>query len=191
MRDTRNKVRRALLVFTLVVPTTAVADDFRGSNWGDSVAMVKSQAGEPAMSQDDTLAYEVSISGLDAYLLYNFAANKLVSAGYMFTETHSNDNAFISDYSTISQLLRQKYGAPDEDDSTWLNDLYRDDPSRYGFAISLGHLVKRTLWDTENTTVTHALHGDNYKITHAVLYSSKALASVKEEKDRKKALDQL
>ena len=189
--STRNGVSRALLVMATMAPMMAAGDDFRGSDWGDSVAAVKAQAGEPAMSQDDTLAYEVSISGLDAYLLYNFIANKLVSAGYMFTETHSNDNAFITDYGKIGELLRQKYGAPAEDESTWLNDLYRDDASHYGFAISLGHLVKRSIWETETTTIAHALHGDNYEITHAVLYSSKALASVKEEQEKKKALDQL
>lgn len=187
----RSNLRNLLLVMCVMVPASAFCDDFRGNTWGDSKAAVRKVAGEPLQSEGDTWAYEVTINGLDAYLVYQFTAGKLDTAGYMFTESHTNDNTHIADYAGIQELLIQKYGTPKADESTWLNDLYRDDPSHYGFAISMGHLVKRALWETEATTITHALQGDNYEINHGLVYSSKALEAAKERLDEQNALDQL
>lgn len=187
----RSNLRSLLFVLCVTAPVSALCDDFRGNNWGDSEAAVRQVAGEPMQSKDGTWFYEVSINGLDAYLFYQFVAGKLTTAGYMFQESHTNDNAYITDYSGIKELLTQKYGAPKVDDSTWLNDLYSDDPSHYGFAISMGHLVKRTMWETETTKIMHALQGDNYEINHGLVYSSKELEPTREQAKQQKALDQL
>ena len=180
-----------LSLFVLIFQTVALSDDFRKSEWGDSRSVVRQVAGEPAQTTDDYLAYEVSISGLDGYLLYQFVVDKLSSAGYMFTESHSNKNSYISDYSTIQELMIKKYGKPISDESIWLNDLYRDDPSQYGFAVSLGHYAKQAIWETERTKIIHTLRGDNYEISHGLNYSSKDLESLSEEAKDKEAMDQL
>ncbi len=180
-----------LSFFYLTIQTDALSDDFRKSDWGDSRSAVIQDAGKPFQSKEDVLMYEVSISGIDGYLLYNFVAEKLSSAGYLFTESHSNDNTYISDYSKIQELMIKKYGKPISDKSVWFNDLYRDDVSQYGFAISIGHYGKQSTWATDRTKIFHTLHGDNYKISHGLNYSSKDLESLSEEVKDKAAMDQL
>jgi hypothetical protein len=178
-------------LYLVIGASGAVADDFRDSTWGDSIESVKESAGEPAQSTEDTLVYKVSIKGLDAVLIYQFTAGKLTSAGYLFTESHSNKNLYISDYSTIHGLVNQKYGKPESNDAVWLNDLYRDDPSNYGTAVSIGHYVKQAIWETERTKIMHTLRGDNFEITHGINYLSKELESLSEETKEKEAMDQL
>jgi len=136
-----------LIILSVSIPSDASSEDFRKNNWDDDKASVVKQVGEPAQATDDTVLYEVSISGLDAVLFYRFVDNRLSSAGYLFRETHSNKNSYISDYSTIQELLTKKYGKSKDEDSVWFNDLYQDDPSQYGFAISLGHYGKQATCD--------------------------------------------
>ena len=180
-----------LIILLASISADALSEDFRKNNWGDSRASVLKQAGETTQSNEDILVYEVSISSLDAVLLYNFVDDRLSSTGYLFTETHSNKNSYISDFSTIQELLIQKYGKPGGEDSVWYNELYQDDPSQYGFAVSLGHYAKQATWETERTKIIHALRGDNYEISHGISYTSKELENLADEVKDKAAMDQL
>ncbi|MHC4355366.1 MAG: hypothetical protein ACYS0H_21920 [Planctomycetota bacterium] len=159
---------------------------FRRSSWGMSKDQVKAtESLEIAHETDDVIGYKTQISELDALLGYVFTEGQLSRAKYIITETHTNKNDYIADHITLKQLLTDKYGEPDDDQTYWKNDLYKTDFEEWGFAVSLGHLVYFTKWVTDSTTIYLALTGENYDLSLSLEYASKSLSDM-EQKDRKK-----
>ncbi|MDI6850997.1 MAG: DUF3157 family protein [bacterium] len=165
--------------------------DFRKTNWGMNKAEVKKTEKSKIVKEDENLlAYQGNVGGLECFILYIFAEGKLVRGKYVFTVTHSNKNDYILDYSTLKEFLVKKYGKPIKDSQLWKNDLYRDEYQNWGFAVSLGHLVYFADWETPNTHIILALYGENYEITLAIEYQSKKLKKLEEKEKEKKALDE-
>lgn len=167
-----------------------IKKNFRETTWGmnkeqvkkaESSKFFKEDKGTGAVKGLDLLFYQDNITGLDCFIIYFFAENKLVIARYFIKEDHSNRNFYISDFKDIKNQLIQKYGKPKKDDITWLNDLYKDDPSHYGMAISIGHLRYSTEWDLPLTEIQLMLSGDNYKISLWVDYIGKAFKDLVRE----------
>jgi len=165
--------------------------DFRKTNWGMSKVQVKKmQKGKIVKEEENFLAYQGNVGGFDCFILYIFAEGNLVRAKYVFTETHSNKNDYISDYNSLKDILTKKYGKLYKDSHIWRNDLYKDDYQDWGLAISLGHLVYQAMWKTTNTEIFLALYGENYKITLEIQYKSEKLKELEEKVKEKKALDE-
>lgn len=55
-----------------------------------------------------------------------------------------------------------------------------DDREEWGFAVSLGHLVYFSTWETSETEISEALYGDNYKISFSIEYTSKSFKSLEQ-----------
>ena len=130
------------------------------------------------------LAYVTTVSGLDAFLYYCLDYEGcLAQIMYIFTETHSNENLYISDFDEIEYSLSRKYGEQ-KIEYTWLDDYYKDDKSEWGFAIALGDMQMRTSRDYYNETdnnadnfvdgvdIIHTISGDNFDITHLLIYNT-------------------
>jgi len=130
---------------------------------------------KPDLEEDNALAYKVKINGDDYFCAYSFLKDKLHNAGYAFAEKHTNRNLYIDDYKKLKELLIKQYGKPLTDRTTWDSDLYKDDRSEWGFAVSLGHLSYGATWETSATYITLGLNGDNYKINLLLAYNSKEL----------------
>lgn len=151
-------------------------NDFRKADWGMSISEVKqTEETEILQETDDIIAYETTLAGYKALVVYIFAGNQLTRAKYSFIEEHSNKNDYISDYSNLKNLLTKKYGNPYEDETYWKNDLYRDDYSDWGFAVSLGHLLYYAKWNSDRTEIFAVLQGENYQIRTVIEYTSKNL----------------
>ena len=98
----------------------------------------------------------------------------------------------IKDYKNIKKLLIKKYGAPKEEGKYWSDDLYKDDKSDYGFAVSVGDLAYAARWQTEKTGIVTTLDGGNYEIDHIIVYSGKIEAAKEAEKSKEEnTLDNL
>lgn len=164
---------------------------FRKTTWGMSREEVKSrETGKVLYDTEKMLIYEGSIAGLDCDIVYIFAGGKLVRAKYHITEEHSNENRYISDYKSLKKSLTKKYGQPIMDEHHWKRDLYKDDPQRWGFAISIGDLSYYAAWDTLQTIILLALFGDNYDVTLGTEYKSKELKELEEREKEKKLLEE-
>lgn len=165
---------------------------FRKAEWGMSKDQVKKIENiKISQENEEMIAYKGELSTFDVLILYVFTKDKLVRGIYGITESHMNKTDHISDYSILKELLNKKYGEPTQDTKHWKKDLYRDDPQEWGLAISVGHLTLFTAWETENTEITMALTGDNFKITHKVQYQSKALGGLEDKAKEEEALDDL
>ncbi|MCK4325552.1 hypothetical protein KAW55_02220, partial [bacterium] len=102
--------------------------DFRKISWGMNKEQVKKMETAKLINEDeDSIAYQASVAGLDCAIFYKFTQGKLVNAGYSITQAHSNKNDYISDYNKLKKILTKKYGKPIKDFSRWKNDLYKDD----------------------------------------------------------------
>jgi len=166
--------------------------DFRKTKWGMWEQEVQAtESLEPAYQKQGILGYKSKLLQKNVLIMYIFVEGKLVRAQYILAERHTNRNAFIQDYEDFKEILTTKYGKPDNDSVYWLNDLYKDEHSRWGFAVSLGHLKYFSSWNTDSTKIVCALHGENYDITCAVEYTSKKLEHLEQEKKDKEAMDAL
>ena len=172
---------------------SAVAEEytFRRTAWGMSKEQVKEAEKEIAYESETILGYEGGILEFDCRIGYIFTGGKLVRAKYIVEEEHSNDNQYITDYKTLRTALSKKYGEPLESNRIWLNDLYEDDPQRWGFAVSIGHMRDHTRWETPQTIIFLALQGDNYEILLAIEYTSKELRELEQKEKEKQSLDVL
>lgn len=164
--------------------------DFRKARWGMSMEQVTaSEPLEVSASSDEALLYKSQVIGKDVNIVYSFVKDQLVQARYMMAEVHTNKNDYIADYNSFSEILKKKYGKPTQDKTYWRNKLYEDDSEHWGFAVSLGHLVQVSHWNTDKTEIDNILMGENYEITCVVQYSSKNLKGIAANAEEKKALD--
>jgi hypothetical protein len=168
------------------------AYDFRKTNWGMSREQVKAtEDKKPDFEADTMLGYDVTISGKDFACIYTFLEDKLYNSGYFFTGEHTNKNLYIDDYEELKETLTKKYDKPKTDISgLWKNDLYKDDKSHWGRAISVGHLIYGASWETPTTEINLMLSGDNFKIKLILAYDSKELKEwVKQTKEKEASKD--
>jgi len=155
-----------------------------------SIAEVK--ASEPltvAKEEENLVAYKTSIIGKDVFVVYLFTDDQLTRAKYVLAESHSNRNDFITDFNDFNKILKKKYGNPSKDEVLWRNDLYKDDYSDWGTAISMGHLLYFSTWETKDTEIASILTGENFDITCAIEYNSRSLEELEKKAKEKKAMD--
>ncbi len=168
----------------------ASTNGFRGSPWGATVSEVKTHEGpERVYERDNTLTLVAEVAGVDAAVSFTFIDDKLVQGLYLITATYTNKNMYLSDYATFKQALTNLYGAPAQDGTLWLNDLYQHDPSQWGFAVSLGHLKYMSTWETAHTRIRLFLVSDNYDIRLMVRYTSRRHAGLIERAAATRKLD--
>lgn len=151
---------------------TSFDGDFRSAMWEDSKEVVKSHEVWVLEEEGENyLAYSGWLLGYKAVAIYSFATDKLIRGNYHLIKEHTNKNLYIDDYFEIQSELKAKYGRCKED-IIWKNDLYRDDRSEYGFAVSLGHLVYQSSWHDYSSDILLLLTGDNYEIELIIQYKS-------------------
>jgi hypothetical protein len=168
-------------------PKKSDSFDFRKTTWGMSKKQVMStESAKIERDDEDVLAYSGTVSNMEALIAYIFAEGKLVRAKYVFLPVHTNENDYIIDYDNLKEILTKKYGKPISDEHYWRDKLYQDDFSKWGFAVSLGHLTYYSKWETERSTVFLGLSGENYKVNLVTEYKSKQLASLEEKANEKK-----
>ena len=176
------------LIFSVIVLADDVQYDFRKTNWGMSREQVKAtEDKEPDYKKDNLLIYNVKINGENCYCFYDFLENILYNAAYEFLEEHTNKNDYINDYEDLKNILIEKYDKLIIDKIEWKDDLYKDDKSEWGMAISVGDLKYYSFWETPTTIIGLMLSGDNYEITLTLSYRSKKLKEWVEQKELEKA----
>ena len=176
-----------LVISTLALFAEEVKYDFRETTWGMSKEQVKATEDRKADYEENAmLSYKVKIFGGNYYCFYSFLEDTLYNGGYVSTEEHTNKNLYINDYKELKRILTKEYGKPIMDEINWKNDLYKDDKSEWGMAISIGDLEYWALWETLNTKIGLILDGDNYEISLILSYDSKEqrewVNKIKEEK---------
>ena len=170
-----------LLIFLDISTPTLFAEetkyDFRKTNWGMSKEQVKATEDKKPNFEDNTiLSYSVTINEKDFMCTYRFLEDKLYNSECVFIGQHTNKNNYIDDYKELKEILIKKHGKPKiEMPELWGNELYKDDKSNWGTAISEGDLAYWDQWKTPNTKIDLMLLGENYKINLSIICESEEL----------------
>lgn len=130
---------------------------------------------EPFYATNEVIIYDdVKAAGKAAEIYYLFENDSLNQIGIFFTESHTNENLYIRDFDAVDDSLCEKYGEPTRDsEQFWSANTYKNDPDRWGFAVSIGDLVYGTEYmptNYPNLWIKHVLQGDNYEFTHMLSY---------------------
>jgi len=104
------------LFSSIIALSNDVKYDFRKTNWGMSKEQVKTtEKNEIAFEDEEEICYKVKIGENNFLCGYIFLENKLYRSGYLFNETHTNENDYIDDYEKLKAILIDKYGKPKTD----------------------------------------------------------------------------
>lgn len=169
------------------IPSKTSAFAFRKARWGMTKQQVIASEGEkPDYHKDHMMVFKDTLLGFPVLTVYLFDNGKLYSGKYAFTQKHTNKIIFIEDYEKVKGALVKKYGNPGNDNKFWRNDLFKDEPQRWGMAIAIGHLVLETTWKREDVKILLQLSGDNYKILFILQYNDPKFRPTEKNSDMDK-----
>jgi len=157
--------------------------------WGSSEKDAIAKYGKPDVDGEGWIVYNYTLASKSVTAGFFYKKDKLYRGAYLLMESHTNKNMYITDYDFFKNLLSKKYGLPKKDITYWANDLYKEDYSDWGMAISVGHLFKVSNWSTGKTDIECSLSGDNYKITCKIVYNSIELKDFVEKINNEDILD--
>jgi len=149
--------------------------DFRNAKWSFTrLEVKKSEKAELFKDTEQLIVYKDAYSGFPVGIQYVFDNNRLYRCLYVFSQEHANKNDYIGDLKAIKENLLEQYGTPQSEKVIWKNNLYKDDPENHGLAISIGHLVFFTQWETERTRVILLMNGVDYNVRCLIEYLDKS-----------------
>lgn len=165
---------------------------FRSSSWGEGIDEVKARENtDLVLEKDDLLAYKTAVGGLSSLAVFDFVDGHLVMGRYVIDVEHANQNSFLTDFNSLKELLKKKYGPTSTSNAYWHNELFHDDYSQWGLAISVGHVSFFEAWDEAETHIELQLHGDNHQVKLCVMYQSHALKHLLDAKREQSELEGL
>lgn len=169
---------------------------FRGTRFGMTVAQVKQiEESKPVEETKETLVYKDKIMGLQVDVFYMFVNNQLFRGAYFITEKYRNENNHIDNYKQLKKVLVKKYKKPVFDAENWRNPLYKNKRHKHGFAVSIGHLEYKSEWlkyiKGRKVWINTVLKGENYKITHFIVYTDVLLEKFYNEQQEQKEKSKL
>lgn len=160
--------------------------NFRKTYWGMSKSDVKKSEKGVIVKDDNILAYNANIAGIDSIIAYIFIENKLVRAKYIFVKNYEDKNNYISNFQTLKKIITNKYNTPIDDESYWNNDMYKSNHDDWGTAIALGHHGYYSSWKSNATDIKLTLSGSNYKFHFTAEYTSLELANLEKATEQTK-----
>jgi hypothetical protein len=139
--------------------------DFRDVAWGMTQDEVIAAVGaQPDIIYAMGIEYSGStLADLDCDIRYFFTEDDQLGMIHYIIDTinisDKNDN--VDNYEALKSKLASRFGEPYIDEAYWDNDMYQNEPKKYGMAVSLGHLSYTAEWDTPNDYLRYMLHGYN------------------------------
>lgn len=147
--------------------------DIRNAKFGDSQeTVIQYEDLKNIDSRDNNeLYYHTSIDNEDADLIYFFNDdNKLYQVAFVFTDTHTNYNYYLSSYFKMLENLSKKYGDPSvaKKNEGFTYSAYNDDAK----ALEMGVLGYDTYWKLNNMNIALVIKSDNNEIHFVLAYFS-------------------
>jgi hypothetical protein len=163
--DSSNAISDENRITLIDIVKNSSNNDFRKVRWGMGLTEVKSHESAKLLNESrDQLEYEAEFLGYTCKILYYFANSKLQRAELLISQDHTDPAKYYKDYEKLIRFLNPIYGNPVTDTKDWKNDMYKGDRSRWGFAISLGFLTCKTVWNNKRSQVSLNISGANHKI---------------------------
>lgn len=147
--------------------------DFRKFRWGMEKGYVKlNENAKLIKDSENILQYEMEYLGYNCQVIYTFESNKLQKTELRILQDHVDPASYFKDYEDLKQYLSPIYGPAESDRYRWKNDLYKEDRSKWGFAVSIGFLTCSTVWKSKRSQIKLNISGINHLIATNLEYSS-------------------
>lgn len=168
-----------LFIFVTVVATLAAGDlaarfsgaeqfDVRQVRWGmtiDEVKAAEKKAGGTFRRQKgERLVYSITMGGQPATIVYTFRNGGLLLADFNFLQKHDDPNQFLADYDSLKAILAETFGKPMYTGPKWFLTTFKEQPEKWGFAVSAGHVQFDTHWQTDRSSVNLVLEGGDLNV---------------------------
>ena len=85
-------------------------------------------------------------SNFDFFYMFEDDFLKAYSARY-------TGKAYLTRYNEVKEVMTQQYGTPMADDTTWTDETYKNDESKWEKAFEYGYLALRSAWQSGNTMI--------------------------------------
>jgi hypothetical protein len=149
------------------------AFDFRKVRWGmDRKEVLASEEASPVRNDESGIQYTVQFLGYDCVVAYSFVNDALTRATFLIRQPHADPALYYKDYEELKKYLSPIYGVAVSDRCDWKNEMYRQDRSKWGFAVSLGFLSCTSRWRNTRTEIALAISGGNHQITTNLEYTA-------------------
>jgi hypothetical protein len=169
--------------------------DFRHVRWGMSKAQVAATESHKisALPGGTVIGLTDIVDGRQMLVSYEFIGDKLARAFYTVAEKYRDPSEYITVTRVIQAALSEKYG-PGQQQTKWINNLFQNDPSGWGTALSLGHLILAAGWQTDRTKIQQITNGGgatgvagniNIFVNYTSIEYEGALAQKRAEEQRK------
>lgn len=149
--------------------------DVRNVRWGMTKEEVKlNEKGIFKYNLDkNTMSFSDKILTYNCGILYTFINNKLVKVSILFEIYNIENNLYVNDYNLIKKTVLNKYGKPAIDKIDWTNDMFENEPSNIGLALSLQQVNYYAVWTLKRNDILLLMRGDDDgKIKISLLYAS-------------------
>jgi hypothetical protein len=175
---------KKLLFLLVFIPLVSFGqNDFRKMFFGESKEVLKEKYPDVEFTtsiESDVLVlthYDV-VGGIETTVAYLFVDNSLMAGLYYFDNTNifKSSSDRYKDYKNISDFLNDKYEM--EENNTWHNDSYKDDPNSYDHSLAMGYVDFDERYTTDKLLIRHSVSKSDGVITHILGYSSPSFAEL-------------
>lgn len=161
---------------------------FREAQWEMTQEQVIRLEGNPVIKEKsdglDVMRYEENIKEMDCWVEYIFEEDRLIKAKYIFLEKHEYKSLYFGDYKKVKDFLTEVHGQSPLTNVNWLNPTHKEDYSKWGLAVSLGHLEYNAIWEVPETEIELRLFGKNNEVKLVAEYTG----TIPEEKKKKRGM---
>ena len=162
-----------LALLLLLAAAPAPAGDFRNAEWGMSMEEVKASENLPLAGKTSlSLTYLTTLHGAATTVVYEFVEGKLASASYSLREGLSDPGFCLRYYTTLTDALKDEYGAPTKNVVRAPSDDIRDNPGTWETALADGSLFRAMQWETEGTIIFARLFGKPPKLGCSLFHAT-------------------
>jgi hypothetical protein len=138
----------------------------------DLTRLIGDPIGVQRRDGNKVLQYNRRVMERDCRIEYIFSRDRLMKTRYVFLQEHRRNSQYIEDFNRLNLQFSEKYGEPSEENKLWHEPTWKDDPNRWGQAVSLGHLSYFTRWQMDQTEVVLRLAGSDNRVMLDLMYSS-------------------
>ena len=156
---------------------------FRQAQWEMTQNQVLRLEGNPVVKEKsdglDVMRYKENVKEMDCWVEYIFREDKLIKANYIFLVDHEYKSLYFGDYKKVKEFLTEIHEQSPLTNVNWMNPTHKEDYSKWGLAVSLGHLEYSAIWDLPESEIVLRLFGKNNEINLTADYTG-ILQKVKE-----------
>lgn len=160
---------------------------FRGIPWGESMKSMQAIVGLDAEIISPRLAIytPVTVSTMDATVLYRFAFDQLVEGIYIIIEDQDFWDRWYLKYMALHGQLVKLYGEPEKTELVIADS--PDDPRYYGIHLHNGKLTGSSTWSLQSTIIVLELGLIEDRIMLTIKYSGRGFEPLIEKADAAEA----